>query len=152
MVKSCVCGKPHYAKGLCKNHYRQEWVKKNPGYDKRKRKRYPEYHKASYARRKQRDPNGIINDALKTNYGITLQQYNEMWDKQGGFCALHKGPETAIRLGKLTALAVDHDPKTGRVRGLLCSKCNQALRPIDEYPGWLEAAKEYVNVELNAQI
>lgn len=56
---------------------------------------------------------------MKTVYGITLERYNEMFEDQGGVCAIC-GREQAKRL-----LAVDHDHDNGNVRGLLCSACNR---------------------------
>ncbi len=47
-------------------------------------------------------------------YGITLEQYDRMFKRQAGKCALCRRPPGRTRL------AVDHDHKTGRVRGLLC--------------------------------
>jgi hypothetical protein len=58
---------------------------------------------------------------LKT-YGITLEQYEALYEAQGGFCYIC---ERAT--GKTKRLAVDHDHETGYVRGLLCGPCNNVL-------------------------
>ena len=56
---------------------------------------------------------------LKTYYGITVEQYDEMVQEQNGCCAAcDKSTDN---------LVVDHDHSTGKVRGLLCSNCNLAL-------------------------
>ena len=56
---------------------------------------------------------------LRNKYGITLETYREMWSAQGGCCAIcGESPER---------LDVDHCHETGRVRGLLCIRCNYSL-------------------------
>lgn len=58
---------------------------------------------------------------LKKAYGITLERFHDMMEAQGGKCAICKQkPERH-------ALNVDHCHATGKVRGLLCHKCNRAL-------------------------
>lgn len=47
-----------------------------------------------------------------------MAQYDKMLAAQGGKCAICKRPPKSRRL------AVDHDHKTGKVRGLLCFRCN----------------------------
>jgi hypothetical protein len=54
----------------------------------------------------------------KRKYGLSLEQYEEMLRLQGGTCALCGRPPKTYRLN------VDHDHITGRVRGLLCYRCN----------------------------
>ena len=75
----------------------------------------------------------------KRNYNITPEQYYYMWKQQGGKCAIcgKKLPD-----GKY--LAVDHDWKTGKVRGLLCSKCNTSLGLLEDNTERLEKAKQYL--------
>jgi hypothetical protein len=58
---------------------------------------------------------------LKT-YGITSEQYEALYEAQGGVCYI------CVRAtGKTRKLAVDHDHATGYVRGLLCKPCNSVL-------------------------
>lgn len=59
---------------------------------------------------------------LLREYGITPEQYDEMLAQQGGVCAICELP---CKTGK--RLAVDHDHKSGRVRGLLCMNCNRGI-------------------------
>jgi len=63
---------------------------------------------------------------LALRYGITQEQYDEAFKKQGGLCALCRRPEkTRHQNGKIRRLTVDHDHVTGRFRGLLCTFCNR---------------------------
>jgi hypothetical protein len=55
-------------------------------------------------------------------YGITSEQYKALYEAQGGVCYICQRAT-----GKRKRLAVDHDHKTGYVRGLLCSPCNNIL-------------------------
>lgn len=57
---------------------------------------------------------------------MTLEQYDQMFEKQNGTCLLCN----KIEIGK--RLAVDHDHETGKIRGLLCQRCNCVLGLADE--------------------
>src|SRR6185437_14192734 len=57
-------------------------------------------------------------------YGVTHDDYMEMLAKQNGVCAICNLPE---RSAKTAALSVDHDHSTGKVRGLLCVRCNAMI-------------------------
>jgi hypothetical protein len=63
----------------------------------------------------------------KRKFGVGIEDYERMMIAQDGRCAICKLEETAMRQGKVLTLAVDHDHKTGAVRGLLCSTCNKGL-------------------------
>jgi hypothetical protein len=69
---------------------------------------------------------------LKRTYGLSAARYERMLTRQGGVCAICGHGEKCIRNGKAQSLAVDHDHETGKVRGLLCSKCNQGLGHIED--------------------
>ena len=64
---------------------------------------------------------------LKYKYGITIEQYDQMFNKQGGLCAICGASQAEI--GK--TFAVDHCHETGKVRGLLCGKCNIGIGHFD---------------------
>jgi hypothetical protein len=66
--------------------------------------------------------------AYQKRYGITLSDYDRMLTEQCGKCKIC-GADRAGNVGQ--CFAVDHCHVTGRVRGLLCIKCNSRL-------GWYE--------------
>lgn len=73
---------------------------------------------------------------------MTYEEYVSMIEAQGGGCAICLGNRTPRR-----ALQVDHNHKSGEVRGILCSKCNllvAALEGADR--SVVENAKRYFSV------
>jgi hypothetical protein len=76
---------------------------------------------------------------LAREHGITIEQYNWMLEAQGGMCAICGGAPKENR-----KLAVDHDHKTGRIRGLLCHKCNTSLGGFQDSPDILRSAIRYL--------
>ena len=83
--------------------------------------------------------------ALRESFGLSLEQYQEMHDRQEGKCAICGQPETQLREGKVKALAVDHCHKSGRIRGLLCSDCNTGIGKLKEDLKILQSAIRYLN-------
>ena len=71
--------------------------------------------------------------------GLTDEQYHERLAAQGGVCAING----CGRAPKTRRLDCDHDHKTGRIRGLLCVRCNQAL-PTTMTPELLRALADYL--------
>jgi hypothetical protein len=92
------------------------------------------------------DPHVRRKHNLKKKYGITIEQYDQMFDDQGGVCAICKNTQTKKRL------AVDHCHDTGQVRGLLCDKCNRAIGLLGDTKERLEAALEYLREAQNGRI
>lgn len=76
---------------------------------------------------------------------ISVKMYLAMLQQQNGVCAICKQKETKSRNGRLYNLAVDHDHKTGKIRGLLCSTCNCGLGHFKDEPARLLAAAQYVS-------
>lgn len=74
--------------------------------------------------------------ALKRKYGINAEQYFVMLEMQNFSCAICKtsspGSRHYKRMGKTEYFYVDHCHSTGRVRGLLCLKCNTAIGLIND--------------------
>lgn len=78
-------------------------------------------------------------------HGLTLDDYYRILKDQGEVCAICRKQESVQRIGQAAwLLAIDHDHQTNRVRGLLCSKCNQALGLFDDDPKRLEDAAAYL--------
>jgi hypothetical protein len=75
-------------------------------------------------------------------FGITNQQYEDLYKVQNGLCAICGKPETSINQHNKMSLAVDHDHKTGIIRGLLCSSCN---RRLGTYENTKEIFEDYLS-------
>lgn len=93
-----------------------------------------------------KNPNIFKNTQLKTRYGITLDQYNEMLKNQNGFCAICNKKETKIdiRTNKIRALCVDHEHISGKIRGLLCQDCNFAIGKLKDNISLVENTLNYL--------
>lgn len=86
---------------------------------------------------------------LGATYGITPEQYQEMLTAQGGVCAVCglDEPNEHGRTGTKFRLSVDHCHETGRVRGLLCQKCNRAIGLLNDNVDLLRKAIDYLERE-----
>ena len=78
---------------------------------------------------------------------VTREEYTEFLVKQGGKCAICGNFETVKRksTGITFKLCVDHCHTTGRVRGLLCNKCNLGLGKFKDNPESLITAYKYLS-------
>lgn len=69
-------------------------------------------------------------------FGLTLEDFETMVESQGGACAICSGiPDQ---------LCVDHCHDTGKVRGLLCHRCNRGIGLLRDNPNILRKAATYV--------
>jgi len=82
----------------------------------------------------------------KRNFGITLAEYNEKFSKQKGLCSICGNEETSFdsRTGSKRKLAIDHCHKRGKIRDLLCWRCNGTLGKIDEDLDLLKKIENYI--------
>jgi hypothetical protein len=67
--------------------------------------------------------NNTRESKLKYRFGITVEQYDEMFNEQKGRCAGCNKHQSEL----IKRLYVDHNHQTGNIRGLLCGNCNLAL-------------------------
>ena len=82
---------------------------------------------------------------LRLNYGMELEAYDALYSKQNGLCAICGNAETSKQKnGTLNQLAVDHCHETGKIRGLLCSRCNPGIGYFQHEVKRLEAAIKYL--------
>jgi hypothetical protein len=73
-------------------------------------------------------------------YNITLIEYNKLFKKQKGCCAICKKHQSLFK----RSLAIDHNHETGVIRDLLCSNCNHMLGHSFENLNVLETAIKYL--------
>lgn len=110
-------------------------------------KKDPERYKAAKKRSEQKNPGKIRNRLLKWNHGIDADQYALMLQMQGGKCAICN----LLKTSSVPNFAVDHSHLTGRIRGLLCAKCNTALGLFQDRIDILLKAKRYLETASDAR-
>lgn len=125
--------------------YSRAWQKRNP--DKVREGERTHYAKNRLQIRKERKEKRLRNiEAARKKerhqnlkkYGITQICFEEMQNSQSSKCLLCQ---------KVSKLYVDHSHKSGKVRGLLCNRCNLALGLFrDDFSTLLRAA-DYVRKE-----
>lgn len=73
---------------------------------------------------------------LIRTYGLTVSEVDRLLESQGGTCAI---------CCTSPAVHVDHDHSTGKVRGILCFRCNAALGQFGDDPRVLRRAARYLD-------
>lgn len=127
---------------------KEKIAKQDKEYRIKNKERTIENHKRYYEKNKEIMKNRHIkytkeqikNIRLKTQYGITIEQYNQMFLEQNGNCAICNINQSNFKRG----LAVDHCHITGKIRGLLCGNCNLGIGNFKEGIENLYKAIEYI--------
>ena len=117
------------------------YIRKNRPNGKGRLSECKECMKSRVMNRYNKDPD-LVNDKRAAKlYGITLEQVQEMREQSGGVCGI------CNREGKHhhKRLVIDHDHKTGKVRGLICSSCNSMIGWCGEDTQTLQNLIEYLN-------
>jgi len=128
----------------------QRWKDQNPErvrelqhrYQEANRERINQRSRDWYAANKERASAQNRHRRL-ARYGLTEEEYRVLLESQAGRCAICGSPE-AVRGKPEARFRVDHDHKTGAVRGLLCLNCNSGLGQFGDDPGLLIAAADYL--------
>ena len=116
----------------CWAAYMRSWTAKNPEKIAAQNRAY-----------KQKYPEKYRDSRLRTLFGITAKDYDDLFSKQRGCCAV-----CGVHNDKLARnLAVDHDHKTDEVRGLLCATCNGALGVVNDDISLLKSLINYLEVK-----
>ena len=95
-------------------------------------------HKREYLKS---HPDRIASTKLKAAYGITLDDYKALSEKQNHLCAICGSPTADTRSKRLH---VDHCHISKKVRGLLCGNCNNGLGRFKHDVAVLEQAVRYL--------
>lgn len=111
----------------------REWSQANPNKRREYERKYRINHPDKYAEASRRR-------YLRYAYKLSMDEYNEIFDKQEGRCAICHKHQSELN----TPLCIDHDHETDDVRGLLCSNCNSMLGMADDNQSLLQEAIEYL--------
>jgi hypothetical protein len=112
---------------------------------KNKSESYREYQCRSQKMYRLNCPQNVKSSSLKKTYGIDIHEYNRMLEQQGSVCAVCGEKETSYdHRGALRMLHVDHCHSTGKIRSLLCSKCNNGLGCFQDDIERMQKAIEYL--------
>lgn len=114
-----------------RNETRLVWYEKNLESLKDYHKKWRDTHKES-----------VRGYSVKGKYGITLEESKELLIRQDHKCALCGIDEAERNI----PFYIDHDHKTGKVRGLLCAKCNTGLGQFNDDVGLLSKAITYLSL------
>lgn len=135
----------------CSNTKCAEWRKKNPDYRANyylKNKGVANEKAISW---KENNPNYRSGINLRIywknlSYKECLKNYNDLVLKQQNKCKICKKHETVVekRTGKIKNLCVDHCHKTGKIRGLLCYRCNAGIGYLQDNPEICISASNYL--------
>lgn len=129
-VNRCHPEREHYAKGLCRDCYR------NSPHMQQRRREYYQANKDAW-REHTRKARERRTKQVKA-YGVSRAQMDRMLAEQRGLCALCGAPP------KRKQLALDHCHRTGKVRAFLCHPCNGALGLLKDDPSLCDRAATYL--------
>lgn len=105
-----------------------------------------------YRRKKKADTHNQLkvsqkDTRLRSRYGLSLDDYNELMEGQERKCAICLRQETIVdREGNTRQLIIDHNHVTGERRGLLCHSCNTMLGRARDDITVLESAIDYLEI------
>lgn len=83
---------------------------------------------------------GIRCATLRKKYNISAAEFDLLFEEQGRCCAICSGIESK----GYGSFHVDHDHKTGKIRGILCQACNVTLGKMMDSPALLRQAADYL--------
>lgn len=109
--KICLQHKKYY------KQHKKEICKRNSEYYKKNKLKVTLKKTETYIN------NTVSEKHLKERYQLTIEDYNKLFQEQQGCCAICGKHQSELK----HRLNVDHNHKTGKIRGLLCPKCNTAL-------------------------
>jgi hypothetical protein len=147
-IRRCACGKTGPAKtyfvgARCRPCYARARYRKDPEKTlSNRRKHYQADPQRFREQRKKYKPREAKNnrDWRLRQYGVTQEEYDLLFKKQKGCCKICGTKKPGHRKN----FCVDHDHETGKVRGLLCSRCNFGIGLFDDDVGVLKKAIRYL--------
>jgi hypothetical protein len=127
----------------CSNHKSSQWRRDNPEANQAIVERSRERHRITSKAWK-----------MKSFYGITREQYEAMLATQGGKCAIDTCGRDVVsafserRVPLKQIACIDHDHVSGKVRALLCNRCNYVVGCAEKHPDIIASAQSYIRSHL----
>lgn len=128
----------------CRSIIYKKWMLDNPKKHKETQDRYAPYRKEYYQQPEQKLK--YRKRFIERKYGISYEEYEKMVDLQRNVCYVCNRPEPDKRNAHL---AIDHCHKTGKIRKLLCSRCNKIVGGLEENEDLAEKIKQYIKTICN---
>jgi hypothetical protein len=122
-------------------------ARRNAHYRERYHALTPEQRLRRYRNKTARTPLYRRREHLKARYGLSLEQWEAIFDTQGRRCAICSSDSSGWKRGWHT----DHDHKSGTVRGILCHVCNRLLGYVKDDKTRLQAYIDYLSFEGKTQ-
>lgn len=122
---------------VCRKAYHAVWYARNQEAKRKQNKEWADKNRP-LARRLSRRA------YIHKRYGLSAEQYAGRLESQQGLCAVCHQPETRIVKGTLACLCVDHSHQSGKIRGLLCSRCNYTIGLLKDDVALFRSAAAYL--------
>jgi len=120
-----------------------KWAKENPNQNRINARNWNRSNRQQYNANKNRsaknNPLSTKGRQLRIKFNISIEEYNQLLDLQNYKCAICQDECPTGR-----QLAVDHNHRTGKVRGLLCMECNIGLGKFKDSDDLLIKAISYL--------
>jgi len=92
------------------------------------------------------NPESTRGNNLKQRFNMSIAEYNEIFLKQKGKCAICELAETSVdSKGNIKWLSVDHHHGNGDIRGLLCNSCNTGIGLLQDSAKLMRSAIKYLD-------
>ena len=127
MIAQCHPERKYYGRGMCRSCYSGWWLKEHPETSQHRALRLIKHN----------------NNTLLKRYGLSLDQREQLKAEQSYRCGI---------CFKLKSLNIDHDHKTGKVRGMLCDRCNSLVSYFDENPELIINASIYLSPRFDFEL
>ena len=128
-----------------RDEYNKQWQKDNPEkvseYQKQYRKDNLEKVRGYEKQWRQNNPKHKKIFDLRKKYNLSYEGWLQMWEVQDGKCAICGNSFT-----KPSDAQVDHDHRTGKIRGLLCHKCNSGMGYFNDNPQIIIKVIKYLKI------
>jgi len=139
ICKICVSEHSHdYNQSPRGKEKREDWVEKN----KNLVEKYKELYRLRDLANPEQKKENNHKYRIQYEYKMSKEEYDQLFKDQNGQCAICKTEKPYKKDGK--SFAVDHDHKSGEIRGLLCSNCNSGLGHFKDDPSLLQSAIDYL--------